>query len=353
MRRRAFSLGRLATAAAIASSSLSLAGCGSNATPAGVQMPSSTVTATTSRTTTATTTNTTPMAPTLIDFGAYGRRVTDANPSQPQLVGIPADLQAALATMWHGYATGGICTPSSADIALLRWSSAGYALISGSDCGVGGLAVLSKAGGTWHQIFGANGVTPCSQLSAAQVPPDVWNGRNPQPSCTDASAQIVVYGAAVQTQPTSTDSSWTTYTTYRNGVYGYHLDVPTALGTLIPINPVGVGVIGMNFRNSNSTVELSTHAQNNPGGTLAAQQAKVESELTGIGGHVTYSPLLSDGYVVSGTDPNGFITYERDFVFSKVTYTMVWTYPTSLKGQLDAAVTHSFATFVPGPNVSR
>lgn len=67
------------------------------------------------------------------------------------------------------------------------------------------------------------------------------------------------------------------------------------------------------------------------------------------GDSVTYQALVGNASTVSGIQrANGWIYFERVLWGSGSVDTMIWTYPQSLKGQLEAAVEHSAATFRSG-----
>lgn len=165
--------------------------------------------------------------------------------------------------------------------------------------------------------------------------------------------QLAAWNTPCSTASPPGAASWTTYRSYFNQLFHFKVDVPTALTQEVPIDPTAgpgtTGLVGMNFFSPGRTVELSVHGEENAASETPQQlQAKAESQWSANGGRVTYSPTLAGGFVVSGLTSGGFIFYERDFVFSKVVYVMLWIYPSSMKAQLDAAVTHSFATFSPG-----
>lgn len=200
-----------------------------------------------------------------------------------------------------------------------------------------GGTLFGEAGGRWSEVaqydlHSGPGESACELHTKFGVPLTVVNHLSqwPTPCATNTS---------------SVDPSWTTYRTYVNGHFHFKVDVPLAMKGN---GPYADG-FGQNFFSSDRNVELSAYGQTNPNGDSAQTlKAKVESQWAANGGRVTYATTLDQGFIVSGVDADGFIYYQRDFVFSRVVYVMLWIYPSSMKAQLDTAVTHSFATFSPG-----
>lgn len=146
------------------------------------------------------------------------------------------------------------------------------------------------------------------------------------------------------TTSSTSGGAWTTYTRYSNSNYGFSVEYPTALLAYMPSDSYR----HMNFTSDDPDVLLSVYAHNNTeSATTQSLMAERKSTMS-----VSYSRTLNDGFVISGAD-DGFIWYERDVVYSNVVYILRWVYPESMKTQLDAAVTHSYETFTPGPNIAK
>jgi hypothetical protein len=146
-----------------------------------------------------------------------------------------------------------------------------------------------------------------------------------------------------------TDSPTPEYHRYTNQRFNFSFDVPNDYVA----GPEPQDRDGLTFTNTQQTATVGGFGQDNTLKWSPSQELQnLVSSYQSSGGTVTYQYVKGDLIVASGTTGHGTIFYVQQIVYPSVFYDLTLTYPTSEKAQYDSLVSHTVATFTPGPTRS-
>lgn len=154
-------------------------------------------------------------------------------------------------------------------------------------------------------------------------------------------------GLPTSTEPTTPTTAPVAYNRYGNGRFGFSCDVPANFVA----QPAPANGDGFVYTSPDGQAQILCYGSNNVDRSATARQA-YEHELANRrsqGDSVTYNALVGTTITVSGISKHtGEIYYECILWGAGSVDTLLWRYPSSLQGQLKAAVEHAAATFSPG-----
>lgn len=250
------------------------------------------------------------------------------------LSGAPQDFRDYLAAQLKEASRSTAC-PVSFGVQLVRTDGYAVGTIRGCDT----LRVVwAKQGGTWAQVAsGAQGLD-CSALQSHGVPLAIAG-----PHCLQG-ATLVPYGSSTPVPSPRVTPSPAGGQLYTNPRYGFRCLLPQ--GWALRESPNGDGVTATD---PTGAATASCFGRNRIGdGTTAGEQAAARAALVGAGVDITYASRTDSTYVLSGTRPDGTITYQWYAVGAGSSDGVAWSYPARMKAALDRDVTASVDTFRPG-----
>ncbi len=138
-------------------------------------------------------------------------------------------------------------------------------------------------------------------------------------------------------------SAQSRFATYYNDRFFFSIEYPS---DLLRQQPPPENNDGRTFRSKDGSVEMRAWGQFNA--LDRSLKEEYDEAIGNYGAGVSYKRLLTNGFVVSGTN-DGKIFYQKT-LFRKsrgteVFYTFTIEYPASMKKKLDAAVTRIAASF--------
>lgn len=215
---------------------------------------------------------------------------------------------------------------------------AALALLAG--CGqLASLTHSSPAHGTTAQSAPPPQGGPNSQGAVGTQPADTQPA-SPAPVSAAAPTQ-----AAAPTALAGAPSS-PGFFQYHNRRFGFSFNVPDGYTK----QPPPVDGDGDGFTNGTATITgFGQNYLTSPGMTPRQDLAELISNYRSDGGTITYQTTDGDLAAVSGVTSRGEVFYQRDVVYPRVTYSLVWRYPYAGKAQYDPLVAYTATTFTPGP----
>jgi hypothetical protein len=218
---------------------------------------------------------------------------------------------------------------------------------------------------SWASLFAATALTgACGEPSpvapvATTSSPSVTSTTSVTPTASDLPTTTRPVAGATTTitlaPPIAPETNTpVAYSRHRNARFGFSCEIPANfLAQQLPANGDGFGYQSPDGR---ATVSCSAHnnlafSGNTSIGGANARQAHEQALASrrAQGDSVTYNALVGNAITLSGySGDNKRIYYERILWGAGSVDTLYWSYPRSLRGELDAAVGHSAATFRPG-----
>lgn len=137
------------------------------------------------------------------------------------------------------------------------------------------------------------------------------------------------------------------YHTYTNARFGFSVTLPPSL--------VGADLKdgngdGRSFSDPEKAITVSAYGSNNTNNdTAASSAAAFVAQKRADNATITLNDVRGDTYTVSGY-VGDMVWYRHMIVESQVEFGLEWTYPASMKDQVDPDVTVSVQSFKPGPN---
>jgi len=154
-------------------------------------------------------------------------------------------------------------------------------------------------------------------------------------------------GVKTPTPTTPTTAAAGGYQTYTNRRFGYTVQIPA---NFTPGDPPANGD-GLEFSSPDRSASVSLAGEHNAlNQTVDNEYAQAQQIYSQDGTLVTYKVLHGNVFTISGlSGSRQNIFYDEVFVGPRSIIRMEWHYPAAQKTNLDAAVQHAVATFVPGP----